>query len=116
MRIGELAARAGVSVRSLRYYEDEGLLQASRSSGGHRHYGEEALERVQLIQLLYSSGLASRTIRALLPCVEARESTPESRTILAAERERIDQQIARLVAARDRLDAVIASSGEPAGG
>lgn len=37
MRIGEVAAKAGVSVRALRYYEEQDLLDASRSSGGQRH-------------------------------------------------------------------------------
>ncbi|MBM2620669.1 MerR family transcriptional regulator [Actinoplanes sp. LDG1-06] len=116
MRIGELADRAGVSVRALRYYEEQGLLYSERSSSGQRHYPEPAVERVQLIQLLYSAGLSSRTIAELLPCVDAKVSTPESRARLAAERERIDGQITELIRARDRLDAVIAFSGTPASG
>lgn len=38
MRIGEVAAATGVSVRSLRYYEEQELLEAERSSGGHRNW------------------------------------------------------------------------------
>jgi len=116
MRIGELAAQAGVSVRALRYYEEQGLLAATRSSGGQRHYPEKAVDRVQLIQLLYGAGLASRTIAELLPCVDAQVSTPESRATLTAERDRIDRQIAELTQTRDRLDAVIALAGTPASG
>ncbi|MEN3614271.1 MerR family transcriptional regulator [Plantactinospora sp. ZYX-F-223] len=110
MRIGELAARAGVSVRALRYYEEQGLLAADRSPRGQRRYPDEAADRVRLIQQLYAAGLSSRTIAELLPCVNANVSTPESRARLAAERDRIDGQIAELTAARDRLDAVIAYS------
>lgn len=116
MRIGDLAARAGVSVRALRYYEEQGLLAASRSSGGQRTYPEPSLDRVRLIQQLYAAGLSSRTIAELLPCVEARVNTPESRARLAAERDRIDAQIAELVLARDRLDAIIAHTADPLSG
>ncbi|MEV1176234.1 MerR family transcriptional regulator [Nonomuraea sp. NPDC049784] len=110
MRIGKLAARSGVSVRALRYYEEQGLLDANRSDSGQRHYPESAAERVQLIQTLYAAGLSSRTIAELLPCVEAKVGTPEARARLAAERNRIDAQIAALTRTRDRLDAVIAHS------
>ncbi|TDD42973.1 MerR family transcriptional regulator [Nonomuraea terrae] len=116
MRIGELAARSGVSVRALRYYEEQGLLEANRSDSGQRHYPESAVDRVQLIQMLYAAGLSSRTIAELLPCVEAKVSTPESRARLFAERDRIDAQIAGLTRTRNRLDAVIASSGSPDSG
>ncbi|MGV9384683.1 MerR family transcriptional regulator [Nonomuraea sp. NPDC003707] len=116
MRIGELAARSGVSVRALRYYEEQGLLEAGRSGSGQRHYHEAAADRVQLIQMLYSAGLSSRTIAELLPCVDAKVSTPESRARLAAERDRIDAQIAALTRTRDQLDTVIAFAGSPASG
>ncbi|WP_030452483.1 MerR family transcriptional regulator [Herbidospora cretacea] len=116
MRIGELAAQSGVSVRALRYYEEQGLLKADRSGSGQRRYPASAADRVQLIQMLYAAGLSSRTIAELLPCVEAGVSTPESRARLTAERDRIDAQIAELTRTRDRLDAVIVMSQLPAGG
>ncbi|WP_422773018.1 MerR family transcriptional regulator [Plantactinospora sp. WMMC1484] len=81
-----------MSVRSLRYYEEQGLLTPIRSDSGQRHYPEPAVERVQLIQMLYATGLPSRTIAELLPCVDARVSTPESRARLAAERDRISAE------------------------
>ncbi|KAB1948741.1 MerR family transcriptional regulator [Micromonospora sp. ALFpr18c] len=116
MRIGELASSTGVSVRALRYYEEQGLLASTRSNGGQRHYGDAAADRVHLIQMLYAAGLSSRTILDLLPCVDAKVSTPQSRALLNAERARIDEQITRLVQARDRLDAVIAHSQSSASG
>lgn len=116
VRIGELATRSGVSVRALRYYEEQGLLAAARSDSGQRHYPEPAADRVQLIQMLYAAGLSSRTIAELLPCVDAKVSTSESRARLAAERARIDEQIAGLIRTRDRLDEVIALSESPANG
>ena len=116
MRIGDLAARTGVSVRALRYYEEHGLLTADRTPAGQRRYSEPAVERVRLIQHLFAANLSSRTIAELLPCVDAKVSTPESRARLAAERDRIDAQIAELTAARDRLDQVIAISISPMAG
>jgi DNA-binding transcriptional MerR regulator len=116
VRIGELASRSGVSVRALRYYEEQGLLTSLRSPAGQRVYPEPAADRVRLIQLLYSAGLSSRTILELLPCVESQVATPESAARLGAERERIDAQIAELTAVRERLDEVIAMSLDPAHG
>lgn len=116
MRIGELATTTGVSVRALRYYEEQSLLIPDRSGGGQRHYDEAAIDRVQLIQTLYAAGLSSRTILDLLPCVDAQVNTPQSRALLNAERERITHQIDQLVQVRDRLDAVIIASEDPAGG
>ncbi|GAB3938651.1 MerR family transcriptional regulator [Micromonospora vulcania] len=116
MRIGELAAKTGVSVRALRYYEEQTLLIAPRSGGGQRHYPDSAVDRVELIQTLYAAGLSSRTILDLLPCVDAKVNTPQTRAMLHTERDRIDHQISNLVQARDRLDAVIAFSESPASG
>ncbi|MEU0548689.1 MerR family transcriptional regulator [Micromonospora sp. NPDC005979] len=116
MRIGELATSTGVSVRALRYYEEQSLLIPERSGGGQRQYGDKAVDRVQLIQTLYAAGLSSRTILDLLPCVDAQVNTPQSRALLNAERDRITHQIDQLVQVRDRLDAVISASEDPAGG
>jgi DNA-binding transcriptional MerR regulator len=114
MRIGELATTTGVSVRALRYYEEQGLLKAERTASGQRVYPPVALERVQLIQQLYAAGLASRTILELLPCVDAGVSTPESMARLTAERDRIEQQLTGLQATLDRLNAVIAVAADSA--
>ncbi|WP_067509220.1 MerR family transcriptional regulator [Actinoplanes sp. TFC3] len=116
MRIGELATKAGVSVRALRYYEEQELLYSERSTSGQRHYNDSAVDRVQLIQMLYGAGLSSKTVAELLPCVDAKVNTPESKARLAAERDRIDQQIVDLVKTRDRLDAVIELTLSPTNG
>lgn len=50
MRIGELSASTGVSMRSLRYYEEQGLLHAERSSSGQRLYAGDAVERERITQ------------------------------------------------------------------
>ncbi|WP_306839376.1 MerR family transcriptional regulator [Catenuloplanes nepalensis] len=107
MRIGDLAAKTGVSTRALRYYEEQGLLPAARTGGGQRFYPAAAVDRVGLIQGLFAAGLTSRSLNVLLPCVDAQEATDEAMTLLRTERDRIDRQIQELITTRDRLDAVI---------
>jgi DNA-binding transcriptional MerR regulator len=106
VRIGELARRTGVSVRSLRYYEEQGLLNSTRSASGQRHYAEAAAERVTFIQRLYAAGLSSRTIAEVLPCAEAPSESNSDAAIerMAQERDRLTEHIAELVRTRDALD------------
>lgn len=112
MRIGELAARAGVSVRSLRYYEEQDLLVSTRSAGGQRHYTEGDIERVVFIQRLYTAGLSSRTILELMPCRDAPsdENSDAALDRMAQERDRLSAHIADLLNTRDALDGLIASA------
>lgn len=112
VRIGQLAEQAGVSVRSLRYYEEQGLLTSTRSPSGQRTYGDSAVERVRLLQRLYAAGLSSRTIAELLPCVDSpsAEQSDETWARLLEERARLDEQIAELLQARDTLDAVVTTN------
>ncbi|MET7458010.1 MerR family transcriptional regulator [Streptomyces sp. NPDC005574] len=107
MRIGELARRTGVSTRALRYYEEQNLLTAERSSSGQRHYAEAAVDRIRVIRQLYAAGLSSKTIAELTPCVVDGKATPELLQRLAAERDHLDRHIADLAHTRDRLDSVI---------
>lgn len=110
MRIGELANRASVSVRSLRYYEEQQILTADRSPSGQRTYPESAVDRVRLIQQLYAAGLTSKAIVELLPCVIDGNATPELLGRLTAEHERIEARIAELVITKDRLESVISGA------
>lgn len=110
MRIGELSARSGVSPRSLRYYEERGLLTSRRTSGGHREYDEDAVERVDRVQCLIGAGLNTETIRELLPCVYAQERgepAPDLLDWLCAERARVTEAICGLERTREALDQVI---------
>jgi len=110
MRIGELAARTGVSVRSLRYYEEQGLLSSTRSPSGQRHYTENDAERVQYVQNLYAANLSSRTIAELMPCAYSPSERNSDAALerLAQERERLTAQIDDLLRARDTLDTMTA--------
>ena len=113
MRIGDVAIRAGVSTRALRYYEEQGLLESERTPSGQRTYPESAIERVKLIQQFFTAGLPSRVVLQLLPCVDSGQASPEVFEILEAERDRITAAMADLAAARDALDRMIHIAHHP---
>ncbi|MER5890779.1 MerR family DNA-binding transcriptional regulator [Streptomyces sp. NPDC001941] len=110
IRIGELARGAGVSVRAVRYYEEQGLLVAERSPSGQRLYPAGAVVLVRFFQQMYAAGLTSRRIAELLPCWDTGHTDAEQRAMLRAERERIQAKADDLQAALDRLDEVIAAT------
>ena len=118
MRIGELARRTGVSERSLRYYEQQGLLVSARTPSGQRDYPERVVDRVIHIQELFAAGLRSATIAGLLPCMRdtdggpAPGATPRLIAALHAERDRLDRSIRELAASREVLDQVIAAAAD----
>ncbi|AGZ41038.1 MerR family transcriptional regulator [Actinoplanes friuliensis] len=110
MRIGELSQRTGVSPRSLRYYEEQGLLSSSRSDAGQRHYSDAEVERVSLIRQLFDAGMSSRVIAMVLPCVDAPldpGATESAFVTMTGERDRIDADIAQLMEAREALTVLI---------
>ena len=109
MRIGDLAHTTGVSVRSLRYYEQQKLLTADRTLGGHRSYGGDAPDRVRLIQHLYAAGLSSRAIAALLPCESTKEVTAHMLDVVRQQLAQIELRIGQLTAARENLGALLAT-------
>src|SRR5689334_1997871 len=112
MRIGKVAERAGVSVRALRYYEEQGLVIADRSPSGQRQYPESAVERVRFIQLLYAAGLTSKAILQILPFLDTLVATPQMTRRLTDERARIRVRIDALTKAHDRLEELIRLAAE----
>lgn len=118
MRIGELARRTGVSERSLRYYEQQKLLIASRTPGGQRDYAENAVDRVVRIQEMFAAGLHSKKIAELLPCMRDSDgrpsevATPRLVAELSAELDRIDRTITELNNSRDLLVEVINAASD----
>lgn len=67
MRIGELAQKAGVTPRTIRYYEDLGLLGPSEREGkGFRYYTEVELARLRKIDALKGLGLSLEEIRSII--------------------------------------------------
>jgi len=81
--IGLLAARVSLSVSAVRRYENEGLIIAHRTDGGHRLFSREDIARVRNIQhMVHDLGLnieAIRRMQALLPCWELRPCDAETR-------------------------------------
>src|SRR6201999_2614139 len=75
LRIGEVAQRAGTTPRTIRYYEELGLLPSApgRDTGRHRVYGEADVERVQeLLRLKDLLGLTLDELRGVIEAEEAR--------------------------------------------
>jgi DNA-binding transcriptional MerR regulator len=107
MRIGELARRSGVSTRALRYYEERNLLVPTRSDSAQRHYSEEAVEHVRLIQRMYAAGLNSRAVEEMMPCVHSGDASADMLETLRAVQGRLGLQIDELTAARARLAEII---------
>src|SRR5438067_12427497 len=70
MRISEVSRRTGVSIRSLRYYDQKRLLCARRLENGYRDLDEGAIERVQTIQMYLGLGLTTEQIEELLACTQ----------------------------------------------
>jgi len=109
LTIGEVSARAGVATSALRYYEDQGLIHAERTTGNQRRYSRATLRRVAFIRSAQRVGLSLEEI------AEALATLPEGRTPTRADwarlsrswRPRIDAQIERLERLRDKLDGCI---------
>ena len=114
MRIGELSRRTGASIRSLRYYEDCGLIVPSRSSSGQRMYQTADVDRVLLIRQLLAAGLGTSAINDVLPCMADPASQTSLLTMrLIQERDRLNQEIEQRVATREALSRIIASAPPP---
>jgi DNA-binding transcriptional MerR regulator len=107
LRIGDIASRAGVSSRALRYYEEKHLLMPERTTSGQRVYDISAVDRVLFIQQLFAAGLSSRTILSVLPCIDSGHASPEILDVLVAERDRIAHGIAELAQTQAQLDRLI---------
>ncbi|MDA2811532.1 MerR family transcriptional regulator [Nocardiopsis sp. RSe5-2] len=113
MRIGEAAKVTGVSARSLRHYEDRGLIVPGRCGNGFRDYCASTLDRVAVIRSLLESGLPVRLIREVLPDPEggagagAEAYRAEFLRAVQDHRDRLDARIAVLSEQRDGLDAYL---------
>jgi DNA-binding transcriptional MerR regulator len=115
VRIGELAKRTGVSERSLRYYEEQGLLHPSRTPSGYRVYTDSDVAAVRHVRMLLAAGLSTAFIKEILPCMVDRGAglapgCPELVPHLQNERDRMTVAIDQLTTARALLDDVIAAT------
>jgi MerR family copper efflux transcriptional regulator len=106
--IGEVCARTGLSARTVRYYEEVGLLPGvRRRSGGRRVYGTDGLERLRFIQRLKTLGLSLAEIKELNAVYAIGGSTRAMLErldhLLGSRLAELDGRIAELVALRDEM-------------
>ncbi len=108
MRIGELAEAAGVTAKTVRYYESIGLMPSpGRTSSGYRRYDHELLDRLRFIRDAQATGLSLTEIGSILELKDAGQGACDhTRGLLAGHLAEIDRQIDRLVATRAALAAL----------
>jgi len=107
--IGELAKRSGLAASALRYYEEQGLIQCTRSSGQQRQFSKDTLRRIAFIRAAQTAGLNLQDIKNAL------NSLPEQRTPTKQDWQRlssswkpmIQERIDALLALRDQLSSCI---------
>ena len=113
LSIGDLSSLTGVSPRSLRYYEEQGLLPAQRTPAGHRRYSRADVDRVALVQRLFAAGLSSSEIGPVLPGMVTEEHrTTDLVSSLREHRDRLQLEITRQLDTIDILDEVIEFHGQ----
>ncbi|CRK55258.1 Mercuric resistance operon regulatory protein [Alloactinosynnema sp. L-07] len=105
MRIGELAAVTGTTPKTLRFYEDSGLLSpAARTPSGYREYGQDAVTRLDFIRRGRAAGLTLAQIREVLDVRDrGRAPCAHVEDLLAVRLRDLDAQIADLQALRDTV-------------
>lgn len=109
LAISQVAERSGFAASALRYYESQGLIEATRSGGGQRRYERSVLRRLAFIRAAANVGLSLEEIRDELARL------PDGRTPTRADwqritrhwRSRLDEQIEALERLRDGLDSCI---------
>ncbi|HEX4725411.1 MAG TPA: MerR family transcriptional regulator [Pseudonocardiaceae bacterium] len=116
MRIGELAARSGTSTRSLRYYEEQGVLASRRTANGHREYDESDLRLVREIRGLLSIGFGLAETRPFVDCLRAGNASgdacPASIDVYRRKLAEVEQCLDRLTSVRDHLRNQLAIADE----
>jgi len=106
LQIGEVAERAALSLRTVRYYEEQGLVRpARRSDGGFRLYTEEQVQRLLLIKQMKPLDFTVEQMRELLAARDALAADPADAAARATVAAFAEDVAARVVKLRDRLAA-----------
>ncbi|HEJ2440400.1 TPA: MerR family transcriptional regulator [Burkholderia multivorans] len=104
--IGQLSQLTGASVRSIRHYDEHGLLASVRASNGYRMFPEKAVTQVKQIQRMIATGFTIDDIRGFPDCmllIEGARSCDQITDVQRARLEAIERQIADLEKRRARL-------------
>ncbi len=114
LQIGELAKRAGVSVRTVRYYEELGLLPPSgRTSGGMRLYHDSDVTRLRFIRRLRALRLSLNQIKLTLgteqPAQNRQERVERSLRVLLLEQTRAGEDMTALERLKEEVESAMAS-------
>jgi DNA-binding transcriptional MerR regulator len=114
MRIGEIAGRAGVPAKTIRFWEDEGLLPPpGRTPVGYRDYDPAVLDRLAFIRYAQAAGLTLASIRQVLAIRDGGQPPCMHVTDLIARRlAEVDARLAELTRARDQLVVLAARAAE----
>lgn len=106
---GQVAARSGVAVSTIHFYEAKGLVKGWRSAGNQRRYGRDILRRVAIIKVAQRLGLPLSMIKQAIDSLPGgRTPTANDWKRLSAEwRKELDRRIALLQKLRDELDGCI---------
>jgi len=115
MRIGELAERAGTTAKTLRFYEERGLLPpAERTPSGYRDYAPETVARIDFVHRGQAAGLTLAQIRQILDIRDDGTAPCEHVCgLLDARLAEIEQQIAKLAAIRDTIAELRHDAAQP---
>lgn len=107
--IGEIAARSGVSVPTVRFYEDRGLIRSVRNAGNHRRYARHTLRRIAVVRAGQRFGLSLAEIGEALATLPD-DHPPTKRDwarMSAAWHDALTERIEAMVAVRDGLTGCI---------
>ena len=109
LTIGEVAARSGFATSALRYYEREGVLTSTRTSGGQRRYPRSVLRRLAFVRAAQHVGLSLDEVRTALDALPSGRSPTKAdwARLSRSWQARLDEQIAGLQELRDGLTGCI---------
>jgi MerR family copper efflux transcriptional regulator len=109
MTIGEVAKRAGVPAKTIRYYESIGLIQpAERTAAGYRVYGEKDLQTLRFIQRARNLGFSVKQVGELLALWRDRQrSSADVKAVASRHLDEIDRRMAELQSMRATLEHLI---------
>lgn len=116
MSIGVLARKTGASVRSIRHYDEHGLLTSVRASNGYRVFPAAAIGQVRQIRRLISAGFSLAEIRGFPDCmrlIEGAKACPETTEVQRKRLASLERQIADLERRRARLRQMLAEGSTP---